>query len=202
MEINQPIDPLQMLMGKHIVYLDKNHASRVGKLKEISKRGNCMVEQKITIIKQKNGRYYPPIRHRIKRDKIVGILSNDRSKTISLKKVNNRIVKNADKKGIELKHEKMPTPAETITFSKTMCKSEAFHGFLVIAKKCKLEIGEPVTVRLNGWKIQTRAQKVNRFWMAKEMHEMNIQEGDTLNFLVKKRAGNTTVTVKMDGGKE
>jgi len=204
MEINQPTDPLQLLMGKHIVYLDANRASRVGRLTKIGNKGICTVEQKITIIKQSNGRRYPPIRHRIEREAITGILSRDRRKTIPIKHVNARIVKKADDEGMKLNHDQMPQPAETINFSKAMCKSEVFHGFLVIAKKCKLNIGDSVTVRLNGWKIQTHVQKVNRIWMAKEMHEMNIQEGDTLNFLVNKKAGNTTVAItkKKDGDEE
>lgn len=196
METNQLIDPLQMLIGKHIVYLDKNRASRIGRLKDISKRGTCMIEQKITIVKQKNGRYYPPIRHRIDRDAITGVLSRDRRRTVSLNLVNARIVKKADKKGIELKHDQMPIPAETIKFSKTMCKSETAYGYLMISKKCKLKVGDPVTVRMNGWKISTYAQTKNRIGMAKEMREMNIQEGDILHFKVNKKGGKTTIEIK------
>lgn len=199
----QPTDPLQLLIGKHIVYLDKNHATRTGRLTGITNRG-CTVEQKITIVKQKNGRRYPPIRHRIDRNAITGVLSRNRKKTLPLKKINARIVKNADEKGIELNHDQMPTLAETITFSKKMCKSEIFHGFLVIAKKCKLDVGDPVTVRMNGWRIRTHVQKVHRIWMTKEMRENNIKEGDVLNFHVVKKAGNTVVTVtkEKDGDEE
>ena len=194
MQPDQSIDPLQMLIGKHVVYLDKNQASRLGKLKKINKCGTCMVEQRITVIKQRNGRYYPPIRHRIDRDAITGVLSRDRQRTMPLMHVNAGIVKKADKKGVELNHDQMLMPSETITFSKTICKSEAFHGFLVIAKKCKLNVGDPLTIHMNKWRIKTHVQKVNRIWMTKEMHEMNIQEGDKLDFIVNKKAGITTIT--------
>jgi len=191
--INQ-IDPLQLATGQYIVYRDRNKAYRTGRLIDAGNK-TCRVEQRITIVKQKNGHRYPPIKHRVDRGAIVGILSSDHKRTLPVETLNKRIIKKAEKNGITIDHDKMPTPKINFSFSKTICKSEAFHGFLVIAKKCELDIGDPVTIKMNGWRIKTHVQKVNRIWMTKEMREKNIIEGDNLNFDVVKQAGNTVVTV-------
>ena len=195
----QPIDPLQMLIGRYVSYLDKNSATRIGKLRKISRSGTCVIEQKITLIKQKNGRYYPPIRQRVERQCITGTARKGNGKIMPLEKVTKIIKNKADKTGVILNHDEFPAPEERFSFTKIISKSEAFHGFLSIAKKADLDIGDKVDVRMNGWKINTHVQKVKRIWMRTEMQGIHVQEGDTLLFDVLKKAGMTTITAKRVG---
>jgi len=113
-----------------------------------------------------------------------------------LEKVTKIIKSKADKTGVILNHDEFPAIEERFSFTKIISKSEAFHGFLSIAKKADLEIGDKVDVRMNGWKISTLVQKVKRIWMAKEMKGIHVQEGDTLIFDVLKKAGMTIITAK------
>jgi len=192
----QPMDPLQMLIGRHVAYIDKNKATRIGKLRKINRSGTCIVEQKITLVKQKNGRYYPPVRHQVERQCITGTARKGNSKIMPLEKVTKIIKNKADKTGVILNHDEFPMPEEQFSFTKIISKSEAFHGFLSIAKKADLDIGDKVDVRMNGWKISTHVQKVKRIWMRKEMQGIHVQEGDTLLFDVLKKAGMTIITAK------
>jgi len=196
MEQIQQIDPLTLLLKKHIGYLDKNGAFRIGKLIKISKN-KCTVQQRITIVKQKNGRYYPPTNHRIERHRITATIV--RGKVVPLTKTNKKIEKLAKKNGIDLIKDKMLTPIERFQFEKAMSKSELFHGFLVIAKKAELEIGDKVIVKMNGWKITTHVQAVKRIWMTKEMKTMDLEPGDILNFDVTKKAGETIIAITPEG---
>jgi len=192
----QPIDPLQLLIGRHVAYIDKNKATRIGKLRRINRSGTCIVEQKITLVKQKNGRYYPPVRHHVERQCINGTAMKGNGKIMPLEKVTKILKNKADKTGVILNHDEFPALEERFSFTKIISKSEAFHGFLYIAKKADLDIGDKVDVRMNGWKIRTFVQKVKRIWMAKEMHDMKVGEGDTLLFDVLKKAGMTIITAK------
>lgn len=200
MDTQQPIDPLQLLIGRYVAYTDRNKATRIGKLKRISRSGTCIVEQKITIVKQKNGRRYAPIRHRVERQCITGTARKGNGKIMPLEKVTKIIKNKADKTGVILNEKEFPAIEERFSFAKTISKSEAFHGFLSIAKKADLEIGDKVDVRMNGWKISTMVQKVKRIWMAKEMKGIHVQEGDTLIFDVLKKAGRTIITAKKAEG--
>jgi len=192
----QPMDPLQMLIGRYVAYIDRNHATRIGKLRKISISGTCTVEQKITIVKKKNGRRYAPIRQRVERQLIIGTARRGNGKILPLEKVTKIIKNKADKTGVILNHDEFPAPEERFSFTKIISKSEAFHGFLSIAKKADLEIGDKVDVRMNSWKIQTHVQKVKRIWMRKEMQGIHVQEGDALIFDVLKKAGMTVITAK------
>ena len=93
----------------------------------------------------------------------------------------------------------MPIPVERFQFEKAMSKSELFHGFLVIAKKAELEIGDKVIVKMNGWKITTHVQAVKRIWMTKEMKATDLEPGDILNFDVTKKAGETIIAITPEG---
>lgn len=192
MDPQQQIDPLTLLLKKHVGYLDKNGAFRVGRLIKISKN-RCTIQHKTTIVKQKSGRYYPPINHRIERDRITATIV--RGKIVPLDKTNKKIEKKARENGIELIKDKMPVPVERFRFKKAITKTEIVYGFLIIAKKAKIDIGDKIIMRMNGWRVTTYVQSGNRIRMGKEMRTMDLEPDDILNFDVTKKAGETIITI-------
>lgn len=196
MDPQQQIDPLTLLLKKHVGYLDRDGAFRVGRLIKISK-DKCTIQHKITIVKQKNGRFYPPINHRIERHRITATIV--RGKIVPLTKTNKKIEKLAKKNGIDLIKDKMPTPVERFRFKKAITKTEIIYGFLIIAKKAGMGIGDKVIMRMNGWRVTTHVQSSKRIRMAKEMKTMDLEPDDILNFDVTKKAGKTIITITPEG---
>ena len=194
----QPIDPLQLLLGKHVAYIDSNQATRVGKLKAITKSGNCTIEQQITLVKQKNGHRYPSINHRIERKMIIGSASHRSGHIIPLDKTNKKIIKKADENGIEIKAEKMIMPKEKFNFTKKITATEIKWSFLVVGAKLGLNIGDPLTVKLNGYRVNLHVGSAKRLHLGEYMKKADMRAGDVLNFDVLKSNGNTIVTIEFE----
>ena len=195
---NQSIDPLQLLIGKHIAYIDSNNATRFGKLKSITKSGSCTVEHQITLVKQKNGHRYPPINHRIERKMIIGSASHRSGNIIPLDKTNKKIIKKAEENGIDIKTEKLPTVNEKFSFTKKITATEIKWSFLVVGAKIGLNIGDPLTVKMNGYRINLHVGSAKRLHLGEYMRKMDVRARDILNFDVLKSNGNTIVTVDFE----